>query len=894
MHLRNGDACEIGSEHSTVRTDADDVRAALAAAGPVHGVVFVHGVDARLGGADPVGIDALQFMLVITQCLAALPVEQRPRAYVLTRGAFSLSDVDAPVEPAQTALCGFARVALNELDGLQFSAVDMPVDATDQDIEATMLELICDAPEDQVAIRRGQRFYSRLTVRPWLSEPSLQAVPLAGRAVELRRVAAAGETGRTAGSVRLVESEAARAPLRDGDVELKIASMLPTGPMRHAWDADDVAHGYVEVLASVVRIGAGVSDLRVGQRVYGLAPARFASHIRGPRDAFHLVALADDTDDKQSETLLGRGVMAALAECLADQADLRRDACVLIQADALGLALDAALRARGIDTVLLGCPDASASQDDACIAPLLDAATLAGIEEAVAAHTGGQGFAAFAGPMQTWEQHYGWRALAAGGVLIDTGCATGSFAVPPAASAIVRADLAVLTRRDEGFVAALERVVARLGGERGERGEGGEGGEGGGARPPLPRVSIAELVRSKTAPFGGAAATIVSFDDDAVALPVQLHEAVEFDPEAVYLVTGGFGGFGQKTAQWLFDHGARRLLLAGRTGANTPEREAFVEQLRRRGAEVMAVACDLSNEDDVKRLFATLRDTGLPLRGIFHAAAVIIDSPVAEVDLREQAEVLRSKAESARLLHEYSRSMPLDYFVLYSSVASEVGSSYQSSYVSANSFLDGLAWHRRALGLPATSINWGAIEDVGVITLDDKLGQFMRYTGLRGMHSAEALDWLERALARGLTQLGIMLISTWAEWGRYETLGAKSPRLAELVASDAVADNSAGDLLRAELAALPASERLVALAERVSALVARLLDISGQSIALDRPIADLGIDSLMATEIQLSLREELDIMISVLELSDGATIRTVVNDALNDWGLGDNDAPAAA
>ncbi|RQH08898.1 type I polyketide synthase [Paraburkholderia dinghuensis] len=869
-HLRKGEALDLQGMCLTVRPNADDVKAALEAAGPLNGVVFVHGAAARLAGTDPAGIQALQFMLMVTQCLAALPIEQRPRAYVLTRGAFRISDVDNPVQPAQTALNGFARVAFNEIDGLQFSAVDIPDDATDQDIESAVLELVCDAPEDEVAIRRGRRLFSRLTARPWLTQPLVKSVPLRDRVVKARRLA---DQDDAAGSVSLIEIP--RAPLDDGDIELKIVSMVLTDQVLRTSDTEATGSGYVEVVATVARTGVQVDDLHVGQRVYGLAPADFSSHICGPRNAFHLVAIDDDT---QSESLLCRGVREAAAECLVEQADLDHDACVLVQADAFGLAIDAALRRRGIGTVLLACHDTQPTQDHACVSPMLrGATTLAGIERAVDEYTGGRGFTAFAGPMAEWGQHFGWRALATGGVLIDTAEAPHSFVVPTAASAIVRADLSVLTQRAGRFITALKNVIARI-------------GEQPCGSDTLRPVSITELVTKKLELPAAGDAVVVDFDADLASLPVQVHEEVCFRADATYLVTGGFGGFGQKTAIWLVEHGARHLVLVGRTGASTPERTAFVDELRQRGAEVTCVTCDLSDESEVRDLFATLRDTAFPLRGIFHSAAVIIDNPIFDIDVQEQTEVMRSKAESARLLHEYSRGLPIDYFVLYSSIAAEIGSSRQSSYVSANGFLDGLAWHRRSLGLPATSINWGAIADVGVVTLDDKLAQFMRYTGLRGMQSADALNWLERALARDVTQLGITLISTWSEWGSYETLGARSPRVAELVASDAVSDDSAGELLRAELAGLPASKRLIVLASRVSALVAGLLDMPADHISIDRPIMDFGIDSLMATEIQLLLREDLNIMVSVLEIGDGMTIRMITNEALNNWGLGNSDA----
>lgn len=137
-----------------------------------------------------------------------------------------------------------------------------------------------------------------------------------------------------------------------------------------------------------------------------------------------------------------------------------------------------------------------------------------------------------------------------------------------------------------------------------------------------------------------------------------------------------------------------------------------------------------------------------------------------------------------------------------------------------------------------------------MIQRDEKLAQFMRYIGLRGMRSEEALGWLARALQRGVTQLGITLLTNWADWGRYETLGAQSPRYAALIAGDTQQDAGAHDVLRAELEALAPKERLPVLAGLVAALLAAQLETAPESIAIDRPIAELGVDSLMATELR--------------------------------------------
>jgi acyl transferase domain-containing protein/NAD(P)-dependent dehydrogenase (short-subunit alcohol dehydrogenase family)/acyl carrier protein len=871
--LSAGSSFSVQGTRMTVRPDStDDVAKALEAVGALHGVVFVHGAKATLDSADPTGTQALLFMHAVTRYFAGLPVAQRPRAYLLTHGAFNATDSDAPVEPAQTALNGFARVAFNELEGMRFSTVDMPATATDSDVDAAILELLCDAPEDEVAIRRGRRFFSRLAVSPVLSQPRIEPMPLTdNRVVQVRSL---GEHDQSAGSVKLIET--ARTPLRDNEIELKVACVALTMRALRTTNGDTLDQPFVEVVATVHGVGADVFDLEVGQHVYGLAPADFASHIRGPRSAFHLVELADGV---AASSLLLVAAREAVAERLVDQADLDRDARVLVEADELGLSLSAALRRRGIHTTLLVRPDAGPVKQMVDCTPIV--ASHAALENAVADVTQGKGFDAIVGPMGAWADAFGWRVLAEGGVLIDTDQRARAVTLPQWASSIIRADLSVLAQRAGRFAEALRQAVERAGTSELL------------AADSL-SVSIVDLATRKFALPDTDLPLIVSFDDASTALQVHVHEAITFKPDATYLITGGLGGFGQKTAHWMAERGARHLVLAGRSGADTPERSAFVADLHRRGVNVVCVKCDLAHEGQVRDLFATMAASAPPLRGVFHAAAVIIDQPIVELAPQDLLNVMRSKAESARLLHELTREMTLDHFVLYSSIANLVGNSRQASYVSANGFLDGLAWHRRAMGLPATSINWGAIADVGVVTRDEKLEQFMRYMGLRGMESAEALHWLERAMLREVTQLGVTLITNWSEWGRYETLGGQSPRYAELIAADASPDADPGAVLRAGLAELPAADRFAVLAGLVASLIADELETDGEAIPVDRPILDLGVDSLMATEIQLLLSRDLGISVSVLEILDDLTIRAIVDKALNAFGWGEGGDAAAA
>ncbi len=193
-------------------------------------------------------------------------------------------------------------------------------------------------------------------------------------------------------------------------------------------------------------------------------------------------------------------------------------------------------------------------------------------------------------------------------------------------------------------------------------------------------VSVADLAWNKLPLQDTSSSIIVSFDTRGQDLPVVQRETLQLSHTATYLITGGFGGFGFKTALWLAKQGARHLVLTGRTGADTPQRQAMVSELEQMGVEVTAAACDTSNLHELEQLFQQLSAHERPLKGIFHSAAIILDQPIQEIDIPTLTKVMQSKALGAWNLHLLSRNLSLDHFVMYSSVANLVGNSRQAAY----------------------------------------------------------------------------------------------------------------------------------------------------------------------------------------------------------------------
>ena len=194
-----------------------------------------------------------------------------------------------------------------------------------------------------------------------------------------------------------------------------------------------------------------------------------------------------------------------------------------------------------------------------------------------------------------------------------------------------------------------------------------------------------------------------------------------------YLITGGLGDLGLKVARWMVSQGARRLILLGRTqlpprsswksqeaGSHLARQIAAIRELEESGASVHLVSADVADEKQMRAFVDQFQAEGWPpIRGVVHAAGVLHDGLLLQLDTAAMNKVLRPKMVGGWILHRLLREAPLDFFVVFSSAGSLIGQPGQGNYAAANSFLDALAHHRKAQGLPALSINWGAWAELG-------------------------------------------------------------------------------------------------------------------------------------------------------------------------------------
>jgi acyl transferase domain-containing protein/NADPH:quinone reductase-like Zn-dependent oxidoreductase/NAD(P)-dependent dehydrogenase (short-subunit alcohol dehydrogenase family)/acyl carrier protein len=814
------------------------------------------------GDASLMGTEAL---LHLVQAVEITKPGGALRIDLVTRGAQPLGRDLTPVV-AQAPAIGLLRVILNEYPNLSGHAIDLPPEASSSEDVLLLSELLRKGSEREVALRGEARYVRRLvrgrpSCEQWLDigvpmhlvareRGQLDALQFAPFAAP---VCGAGEV--------LIEVKAAGLNFRD---VLKALALYPG-------EAPDARFFGDEVAGVVKAVGSQVKHLAPGDNVFGLAVFGLATH-----------AVARGTDIRpiprglsfEEAVTLPVAFMTAW-HALQNVARLRRDEHILVHAGAGGVGMAAIQIAHHLGAKVIasaGNPTKRALLKTLGVEHVIDSRR-ADFVEAVMELTGRRGVDVVLNALAAEGISMGLACLSEFGRFVEIGkrdiYQNARIPLRPLrrnASFHVVAMDAVFAGNEELARQMLEQLADLV-----ERG----------AICPLPfrsfpacRVDAAFRLMAQGKHIGKVVVALVDALVSRRGEP--LARPFEVKSDGCYLITGAFGGFGKVLARWLVECGARHLVLTSRRGASTSEADAFVTSLRNHGVDIQTVRADVSSSADVARLIAEIRSANRPLRGVFHLAMVIDDAPLSALTRDRMRNVMAPKTYGAWLLHQWTRDMDLDCFIMFSSFSSIIGNPAQGNYGAANAFLDSLSHHRRSLGLPALTVNWGALGGEGYVARNQRVAEFLARQGTAELSPGEVTVLLESFLKKGSSQV-IAIRVDWAKWGQFFRGLQENPLLERIFSSvEGRAPRGATGDWRLKIASAAPEDREAIIGQAVREMVGSVLRVMPDALRDDQPLTDIGLDSLMGVEIENSLESSLGVALPPSSLMRARTIGQIV------------------
>jgi acyl transferase domain-containing protein/acyl carrier protein len=811
-------------------------------------------------------------VIELVRALTGVAGTVSPRLWVITRGAQPVEAGDVAV--AQAPLWGIAQVIAQEHPELGCTCVDLdPVTPSDE-AERLYREIRQAAQEHRVGFRRGQRHVARL-VRRAAARPAARPDGDADETSSLEILTPGmldtlvlRPCGRRAPGPDEVEIEVRATALNFKDV-LNALGMYPgeAGPLGN------------ECAGTVVRVGARVVSLRCGDEVVGIAPRSFGRYATTRAE---LVALKPPALSLEEAATIPVAFLTAHA-ALVVLGGLSAGDRVLIHSAAGGVGLAAvqlALR-RGAEVFATAGTAEKRRYLESLGASYVTSSRSPDFAPEILRQTGGRGVDVVLNSLAGDLARASLAVLAPGGRFVEIG----KTAVLPEAERTRLGDGRSYFVVDVG--AEAERDPSRIGSMLLDLMT--EVAAGRLAPLPLRTFPIDDVVGAFR--YMARARHIGKI---VVTRPVHSGgpggEAVRFREDASYLLTGGLGGLGLLVAGWMVERGARHLTLMGRSAPSLAAREA-IRELEDRGARIATLQGDVSREADVNCMLADMARSMPPLAGVIHGAGVLDDGVLRQQSWARFSTVFAPKVDGGFLLHERTRDLSLDFFVLFSSIASMLGSPGQANHAGANAFLDALAHHRRAQGLPALSINWGPWADVGAAAERNVIDR-LRAQGISAIPSRRGLQALEELMAHAPAQVGVAAMD-WPRYLEHLPTGAP-PMLRDLSrgrpARDAAARRADAAVefvsdVRERLSRLPAGNRRGVLLAEVQDQVAKGLGLDvTQPIDHRQPFSELGLDSLLAVELRnlLAKRLGLERGLPATTLFDYPTLEALTDHLLAD------------
>lgn len=760
---------------------------------------------------------------------------ERPRLWLVTRGAQAVEGIAPLPGLAQAPLWGMAKVIALEHPELRCTCVDLdPGGEPARGVTELFEELLGDGEENQIGFRGGARYAQRLVAGKAGRKISASLPPgpfhleNPQRGVLDSLILKAAPRRKPGPEEIEIQVEAAGLNFQD------VLDALGVLPFERGWFGG-------ECTGTVVSVGPAVQEFQVGDKVIAIAPDTFGSFAVANRR--FVVPMPPAIGMEEAATFPVAFLTAW--QSLQHLAHMKKGDRVLIHAAAGGVGLAAVQLALRAGAQVFGTAGSEAKRQylrSMGVAHVMDSRSLDFAEE-ILRLTSGEGVDVVLNSLAAEFIIRSLSVVKPGGVFVEIG-KTNIWSERQVAErtngrvTYFAYDLMRHAAEDPDGVASALRELAGLLARSELR--------------PLPRTvfPIEEVVSAFR--FMQQARHIGKI----VLRMGSAQEELAFHPDASYWITGGLGGLGLEVARWMVDHGARHLVLMSRGKANDSA-AALVKNLEGKGAQVVLARGDVSKPEDVSRVLAQICESMPALRGIIHCAGVLDDGVILQQSPERFRAVMGPKVDGAWNLHQQTRGEKLDFFVLFSSAASLLGSAGQANYAAANAFLDMLAHQRRSEQRPGLSINWGAWDKVGMAA-SRQSSKIPHMAGVGTIKPEEGLNALHLLMRSSAVQAGVVPIE-WSRFLQQFPAGGRPPFLAEIaevgMSSTGEPPSTPGNvrIVRTIQEASP-GDRMNILSDFIATQAAKVLGIDpSKPIQARQPLNELGLDSLMAVELRNAL-----------------------------------------
>src|SRR5271166_1475891 len=783
-----------------------------------------------------------------------------PRLYLATRNAQTVLPDDV-ANLAQAGLRGLMRAIGSEHPHLRATQIDVD-EATDA--EQLARQLLSGSEEDETAWRNGQWYTARLCRTPLRPEERRTTVVDHGLDGARLRI-------RTAGDLETMELAAFhRVPPGPGQIEVAVSAssvnfsdVLVATSRFPSIDGQQPELG-MDFAGVVTAVGPDVSNHHVGDRVGGFSRnGCWATFVTC--DARLAVTLPAGLTDHQAVAVCTAHATAWYA--LHDQARIASGDRVLIHSATgdVGQAAVAIARAAGAEIfATAGSQQRRQLLRNMGIQHVYDSRSV-DFGEQIRRDTDGYGVDIVLNSLAGTALRTGIELLAIGGRFVEIGkrdvYGNSRLELFPFHRNLTfhYVDLAMLSIGRAQRVGELLGTVFRLVAD-------GELPPAKHTSYPLVEAATAIRVMSAAEHTGKLVLYVPQAGSRTVVLPPE--QAPIFRRDGAYVITGGLGALGLFLTEKMATAGCGRIVLTSRSQPNLKALET-IELIRAIGADVVVACGDIAEPETAERLVAVATATGLPLRGALHAAAVVEDATLLNISDELIDRDWAPKVYGAWHLHQATRNQPLDWFCSFSSAAALVGSPGQGAYAAANSWLDAFTRWRRAQGLPASAIAWGAWGQIGRAAFLAEGDGAAMITPNDGAYAFDALLRHDRAYTGYAPLTG----SSWLA-----TLAQRSPFAEKFkLARQSHTDRSK---FRAELKALPREEWPTRLRRLVGEQVSLILR---RSIDPDRPVSECGLDSIGYLELRTRIETETGILVGSTDITTVRGLADHLCEALADF-----------